>query len=118
MNFAVIVSLITAAVGSLGAYLVAARRFGGKINTSEAASLWTEAGNLRKEYKKEIDQLRSALEAVTLRLADMEKRNGDLYLENGNLRRMVEEHEKTITDLREDNQRLRRRVDELEAANG
>jgi predicted RNase H-like nuclease (RuvC/YqgF family) len=111
MSNTALFTLLGILASALGAYLVAARRFGGKIRTSEAAQLWEEARELRREYKADIARLED-------RLKELAEQNRQLYLENSELKRMIEEHEKTIAALRDENAALRKRVEGLENSNG
>lgn len=60
---------IAAALGCLitaiGAYAIARRTTSGKIGTSDAAQLWLESGNLRRELRDEVVALR--LEVIYLK---------------------------------------------------
>lgn len=57
MTAATIVTLISAFIGSLGAYLVAARQFSGRIDQSEATDLWEESRSIRDWSAKRIAEL-------------------------------------------------------------
>lgn len=128
----VILGLLAIFIGPLVTYLVAKRKLSGKINTSEASSLWDEAGKLRAEYKEEVAALRVALRECEARVAHVEDRNRIAALENESLRKRIELNEETIAALRKqvavlsaenealraENVKLRTRVEELEAANG
>lgn len=106
-----IFAVLAAALGALGAYLAAARKLSGKINTSEASSLWQEASNLRNEYKEDIRRLEKRLDDVT-------EANDHLRSKNAELEREVRAHERTISDLRREVEKWKVRVKELEAVNG
>lgn len=128
----VYVLAVIALVGPLLAYLGAARKLSGKIATSEASDLWEESRAIRQDYQRRIEALTSSLEVCETRIDQLEERNQALYLENGNLKRMIEGHEATIKELREEmhqlrdentllkkeNAALRKRVDELESNGG
>lgn len=121
MNYGILVPLVVALVAPLFAYLAAARRLSGRIQHSEATSLWEEASKLRSEYKDELGRLRREIEGCYDRIGEIETVNGRLREENGTLRRLVLEHEQTINDLtaaldvlRTENHMLKARVVELE----
>lgn len=75
MNNGLIVALIIAVIGPLFAYLAAARKLSGKIETSEAADLWEEAARLRQEYKDEIRELREQLDNCSNEIKKMKEEN-------------------------------------------
>ena len=75
LDVGTIIALVAALVGPLGAYLVAARRFSGQIETSAASELWAESSAIRvwsaariKELQEEIAELREDLEERDVRL--------------------------------------------------
>lgn len=107
MTIGIILAIIAAVGGPIIAYLAAARRLSGRIDTSEAAQLWEEAGKLRYEYKTEVTEMREILTKLRLRVEDLELKNDALHLENGELR-------SEVIRLRSENTALKRRVSELE----
>jgi hypothetical protein len=66
-----IIPVIAALAGPVVAYLVAARRFSGKIETTEAADLWRESRDIRKWSRDRIEQLEH-------RIAHLEDENKEL----------------------------------------
>lgn len=52
-----IVALIAALAAPIATYIVAARRFSGKVETTEAADLWKESRDIRKWSRERIEQL-------------------------------------------------------------
>lgn len=107
VNWSVLGPLIGAFLGPIFAYLVAARRFSGKISTSDASSLWEESGKLRAEYKEEMNELRAITFRLRERVEDLEDKNDTLALENGELRAEV-------SRLKHENRELKARIEELE----
>lgn len=110
--------LIVGIVGALSAYLAAARRFSGKIGSSDAAQLWQESASIREDYRNRI----AALEA---RVASCETANNELANVNGALVQQVRGLKDTITGLRSEIVALtselhqsHERVAELEDADG
>lgn len=56
---------ITAAIAApLGAYLIAAKRFSGRIESSDAKDLWEESRAIREWSSNRIDQLSDRIEAL------------------------------------------------------
>ena len=132
----IILAVAAALLGPLGAYIVAARRMSGKIATSDASDLWKESAAIRTSLQLRNEQLQGVitkyqarLDAAEARITQLEELHMNMYLENGNLKRMVENHEATITSLtsqvnrlsrentalKSENTKLRKRVAELEA---
>lgn len=107
MDIGIILAIIAAISAPIIAYLGAARKLSGKINTSEAGELWNEASNLRREYKTEIGELRGLITILKDRVEEVESKNEVLHLENGELRNEV-------LRLRSENLQLKNRVLELE----
>lgn len=54
----VVGGVITAIISALGAYLLAARRMSGRIETSSAKELWDEAAAIRTDYREQNAGLR------------------------------------------------------------
>lgn len=123
--------------GSLGAYLLAARRFSGKVETTEASRLWDAAESLRKELTARNEYLRKTIEKLEAKIAGLEGRimvledhNEELHRENEDLKQAALEQERIIAEqrarikalenenvvLRRDNVKLTRRVEALEEA--
>lgn len=88
-----IIAIIAAIAAPLGAYLVAARRFSGKIQTTEAGKLWEEADRMRAWSATQIERLESRIKAL-------EVGNEALAQENVKLGREVHSLNDTITELR------------------
>ena len=122
MNWQILVAIVAALSAPLFAYLAAARKLSGKIQTSEASSLWAEASNLRKEYKEEVTRLRAELDECLDRIAAVEDINRKLRIENGGMTRTIkdqklriEELEASVAILTGDNRRLKQENDDLKA---
>jgi regulator of replication initiation timing len=125
-----VLAILGIIVGPLVAYIVAARKLSGKVATSEATDLWEESRSIREDYADRIKVLNEVVKRCEGRIDELEERNDKLYLENGNLKRILEEHEATIAELRQvvhrlsdendrlrlDNTALRKRVTELEGS--
>lgn len=129
---ALVIGLIVGISAPLVSFIIAARRFSGKIQTTEAAALWEEAGKLREEYRLESAGLRARLVACEGRIAELEHINHELLKERDGLEKRVAVHEKTIQELHSrvktltrqnkelnlSNVALRKRITEIEEANG
>jgi chromosome segregation ATPase len=107
INWSAVGPLLGAFLGPIFTYLVAARRFSGRISNSDAASLWEESGKLRAEYKEEMNELRLITTRLRERVEDLEDKNESLYMENGELR-------KEVSRLKQENRLLKARIEELE----
>lgn len=71
-------AVVAAAVTSgVAAWLVARRTTSGRIDTSEAATLWAEAQKLRDEYRTDREAYRVEVAALRKRVADLEGRLAD-----------------------------------------
>lgn len=80
--WAQIVVAVLALGGPLLGYLIKVRQTTGRIRASDAAQLWEEAGNIRRECAERV----RALEA---RVSELERRNMELIEENYRLQRMA-----------------------------
>jgi uncharacterized coiled-coil protein SlyX len=89
LNVAVIVALVAAVAGPLGGYIMAARKMSGKIGTSEAASLWEEAGKLRAEYRGEAEGLRKTVATQEVTIVELQLQVASLRQENQKLQQRV-----------------------------
>lgn len=96
-----LVAIIAAVAAPLGAYLVAARRFSGRIENSDATDLWEESRAIRTWSKEQID-------ALSERVRRLEESNAGLAEENRDLRGQV----RNLTSKLE---RANARIAELEA---
>lgn len=47
-------TVLAASVAAVGAYVAAARRLSGRIETTEAASLWEESASIREDYRAQL----------------------------------------------------------------
>lgn len=75
-----VIAILAAIAAPLGAYLVAARRFSGRIESSDAKELWEESRSIRdwsqdriKELTREVAQLREELRVARGRIAELER---------------------------------------------
>lgn len=93
MSEALLIPLLVAAIGVLGTYIGVSRRLSGKINTSEADSLWKESASIREGLNKRLAELES-------RVAKLEGINTALREENLILKADKIHLEATIESLR------------------
>jgi len=94
------VAAIAAAAGPLGAYLIAARRFSGKIGSSDASELWEESRSIRDWSKARIEELNALVGRLEGRVTVVESQNIALARENENLIQQIRTLNTTIADLR------------------
>jgi predicted RNase H-like nuclease (RuvC/YqgF family) len=87
MSTYTVIAVITAAITPVVAYLIAARQFSGKIETSNAADLWNESRNIRDWAMQRIQSLEGAVNTLEVRVKELEEHNGSLARENRQLER-------------------------------
>ena len=73
-----VLAAIAAFAAPIGAYLVAARRFSGKIKTSEAEELWVESRSIRQDATMRISELNRVVERLETRVDSLEGENDRL----------------------------------------
>lgn len=88
----VLVAVAVALIAPLGAYLVAARQFSGKIESSDAKELWAESKAIREWSQARIADLYDRVRAL-------EQSNDTLERENRECARQVEKMDATIAQL-------------------
>jgi predicted RNase H-like nuclease (RuvC/YqgF family) len=98
---ALIVALIAAVVGPVGTYIIAGRRLSGRIDTTEAASLWEESRAMRTDYRDRLAEAEKRMAKLEARIADEERANTTLTRENIDLIAKNQECEWKIEKLRE-----------------
>lgn len=74
------IAVIAALAGALVTWLVAARRFSGKIATTEAKDLWEEARSIRGWAYEEINSLRERLDEAEGAYEKCRKENKELRI--------------------------------------
>jgi chromosome segregation ATPase len=118
-------ALVLALIGPIAAYVLAARRLSGKIETSEAKDLWAESRSIRDWSQKRIEGLNDEITKLQLRVSILETSNEELIGENKRLAEQVRQLSATIIKLREEIVHLteqlkasRNRVGELEDEKG
>ena len=113
MSDPIIIALGTAVVAAIGAYLVAARQFSGKIETSDAKELWQESRSIRDWSTQRIGTLNENVERLEERVGALEGSNELLAVENEKLIKEISELNQTIGELRNEITGL---VEELRAS--
>jgi predicted nuclease with TOPRIM domain len=111
-------STIGALIVAMGAYFATVRRLSGRIETSEADSLWKESASIREDYRDRLssaDQRQARLEE---RVANLEKRNAELAEENVRLLREQVALQRRHTDMQDELADCRRELDTLKAKQG
>lgn len=83
-------AVVAALVGALTSYIVAARRFSGKIETTEAKELWAESRAIRKWSQERIETLNTTVARLEARNAELETRVEHLEDENTALHREID----------------------------
>lgn len=116
-----LIAIIAAIAAPLVTYLVAARRFSGKIESSDAKELWAESRAIRDWSQGRIAVLDATVTRLETRVGVLERNNDTLFQENQILTRQVHDLNLTIVDLRDEIVNLtvqlkasRNRVAELE----
>lgn len=94
MNTTVLLAIAAIIVAPLGAYLVAARQFSGKIETSDASELWEESRSIRDWSQLRMKELNETCARLENRVRDLEEGNDSLLLENAHLLQKVDKLEK------------------------
>jgi len=92
--------ILAAGVAALGAYLAAARRFSGKIGTSDAADLWAESRSIRDWSQARISALDVEVAVLRTRVGIVETQNEALSRENSALMKQIADLNSTIAELR------------------
>lgn len=87
MTAGTLIAVVAATITPVIAYLVAARQFSGKIETSNAADLWKESKDIREWAMGRIRGLEGTVFELEGRIKDLEKCNGSLARENRQLER-------------------------------
>lgn len=80
-------AVAAALIGALASYIVAARRFSGKIETTEAKELWAESRAIRKWSQERIESLNDLVGRLEKRNSELEARVEHLETENEQLHR-------------------------------
>lgn len=85
-TLAILIPAVAAIGAALMSYLAATRRLSGKIQDSEAASLWEESASIREDYRQRIAHAEERQAALEGRVATLEDKNTQLMEQNLQLR--------------------------------
>lgn len=99
MNQATISAIVAAVVGALGTYLLAVRKFSGKIKTTEADKLWEQVGKFQEVIIKERDQFSTRTAKLEERVAKLEGEKNDLVRKNIELENQAEQQARQVSFL-------------------
>lgn len=109
--------IIAAVIAAVGAVWLQNKRLSGKVETSEAASLWQEAASQREDYRERINAQNDRIAKLEERVARAEERNTKLAEENIELRRKLSDTEVTLhecqdklADVERENESLRNTI--------
>lgn len=108
--------LIGVALTAAVRYLIATRSRSGRVDTTEAATLWSEAKAMRDEYRNESEMLRKEREqyrqeAVVLK----EERKAEVSALRGEIATLGQESKTDREQCRKDITALKRRITKLNA---
>lgn len=70
--------IAAALVAAAGAYLAAAKRFSGRIESSDAAQLWEESRSIRAYLNEEITGLKTRIAGLEREIAKRDRRIAEL----------------------------------------
>jgi predicted RNase H-like nuclease (RuvC/YqgF family) len=94
-----LVPILAAVIAALAVYIEASRRLSGKINTSEAKSLWDESASIRKDYADRLAKSEERMAHQDERIGKLEERNNELARENLELKARNNELQARCDDL-------------------
>lgn len=94
-------AVLAAIVAGLASYLAAARKLSGKINTSDAAELWTESRSIREWSAERISALSTQVSELEHRIEVVEGYNLALVNEKQQLLQQIQEHMAALAASRE-----------------
>lgn len=102
MGNPIVIAAIPAIAAAVGAYLVAARQFSGKIETSDASALWAESRSIRDWSTERIGVLNENVARLEKRVGALEGSNEQLAAENRKLITEITGLNETIQELRDE----------------
>lgn len=100
MNVGLLTAVAAAIAGPLIAYLAAARKLSGKIDTSEASQLWEEARAIRGDYRQQLDAANLRVSQLEARIHDLEESRALLTIENRDLNAKLEQAKTELVTLK------------------
>ena len=111
MDPAPLIAIVVALIAPLGAYLLAARQFSGKIKTSDASELWTESRSIREWSQARIRELHEREDELETRIANLEALNTTLKTELDSCHTTIEETRARVAELEAKIASLRARLE-------
>jgi chromosome segregation ATPase len=107
-----LLTVIGVLVAPIVSYIAAAKKFSGRINTTEADALWQESASIREDYRSQLAARDRRIEALEARVAKFEADEDRLVRDNLNLTHTVESQIAKLTRYEE---RINDLVDRLTA---
>lgn len=98
----VVLGVLGAALSALAAYAIAKRQRSGKIDTTEAETLWAEGQAMRQELRAETVTLREEVLALRTEAVAARNESSSLRVELATLRAESTETHKAMATLREE----------------
>jgi septal ring factor EnvC (AmiA/AmiB activator) len=93
--------IIAVIITAFGAVWLQNKRLSGKIDTSEAASLWQEAASQREDYRERLSSQNDRITKLEERIARAEERNTKLAEQNIELRQELAEAEVALHECQD-----------------
>lgn len=109
---AIIAAVVTAIAAPIGAYVLAARKMSGQIDTSTAADLWKESRDIRDDYRSRLQAANEKITELETRVDRLERINEDLLLENRELKQKISELQAIIERLQATIEKLRATIED------
>lgn len=81
--------IIIGAIGGGVTYIAAIRRASGRVETTEASELWSEARTMREDYRKQLETALELIERLRTRISELESDNYELRVEVRDLLKRV-----------------------------
>lgn len=114
MDYALPGVLVAGVVGPLLGYLAASHKLSGKIDSSEASSLWEESARMRAALREQNETLQARIVKLEERAASQESANNALQARNIALDRQALDYQRTIDEQRREIDTLKQQVHDLQ----
>lgn len=105
-----VIAIVAATVGPLLGYIAATRKLSGKIETSEAESLWAESAAIRSDYRERIKELEERLDRIEGSNVELKRENDELKIRNRDLGQTCERLRKERDAARAEIEVLKRTI--------
>lgn len=96
----VLVALGGAIITAIATYFIARRTSSGRIDTTEAATLWEEARSVRQELRDEVVGLRTEVKDLNTKIDGLEEKNAQCQREADRLKVKLELLEEQVTTIK------------------